>query len=203
MNANKYGGLFVAFDGPNGVGKSTLIEHVKYELSNRGLEAFVTKEPSNTQLGYFTRQIAEHLDGKSLACLVAADRYHHLKETVIPQLRAGSIVITDRYVLSSLILQCMDNVETEFVLALNDQVIAPDIQVAVKANVSVLQARLNERSQLTRFERGQRSFEELRFMDLGIAALRERDVNILEIDNSGNLSENVSLIIEQILAVRL
>lgn len=201
MKTNVYGGLLVAFDGPNGVGKSTLIEHVKFELVNLGLETFTTKEPSDTQLGHFTRQIAEHLDGESLTCLVAADRYHHLKEIVIPQLQMRRIVITDRYILSSLILQCMDGVETEFVLSANGNIIVPDLQVAVNADVSTLQARLNERNQLTRFERGQRSSEELRFMDLGIAALKKRNVNVLEVDNTGELTESVSIIMKKILEV--
>jgi dTMP kinase len=115
MKVNDYGGLFVAFDGPNGVGKSTLIQCVSSALAGNGFEVFATKEPTDSQLGHFVRKISEHLDGESLACLVAADRYHHLKEVVIPQLVAGKIVITDRYVLSSLILQCMDNVTTDFV----------------------------------------------------------------------------------------
>ncbi len=156
MHENEHGGLLVAFDGPNGVGKSTIIEHVKYELAHRGLEVFVTKEPSDTKLGNFTRRIAEHLNGESLACLVAADRYQHLKETIVPQLQRGKIVITDRYILSSLILQCMDAVALEFVFAINSKIIIPDIQIAVNANTDILQARLNERDELTRFERGQR-----------------------------------------------
>jgi dTMP kinase len=202
MKKNTYAGKLIAFDGPNGVGKSTLIECVSSELRSRGIDVFVTKEPSDTQLGRFTRQIAENLDGESLACLVAADRYHHLKEEVIPQLQAGRIVISDRYILSSLILQCMDNVDIEFVLAVNEQIIIPDIQIAVKADVDVLHARLGKRNELTRFERGNRSEEELGFMNTAIVALRNRNINMLEIDNTENLAGNVSLIISRINEVR-
>ena len=119
MNKNEYGGLFVAFDGPNGAGKSTLIEQVQQKLAADGLDVYATKEPSESFLGSFTRQIAESLDGESLACLVAADRYYHLKHTIIPALRKGTIVMTDRYILSSLILQCMDNVDANFILSIN------------------------------------------------------------------------------------
>jgi dTMP kinase len=202
MRSNGYGGLFVAFDGPNGVGKSTLIECVNSELTSRGFEVFATKEPTDTDLGHFVRRISEYLDGESLTCLVAADRYQHLKETVIPQLEAGKIVITDRYVLSSLILQCMDNVTTEFVLATNGQALIPDIQVAVSADIAALQERLGERDDLTRFERGHRSEEELKFMNLGISALREREIDVLEVDNTGSFIESVSLILGHILEVK-
>jgi dTMP kinase len=201
MKTNKYSGVLIAFDGPNGAGKSTLIEHVNHELGNHGLEVYVTKEPTDTKLGSITRQIVEDLDGESLACLVAADRYQHLKETIIPLLELGRVVITDRYVLSSLILQCMDGVESEFVFAVNSNIIAPDLQIAVNADTTTLQTRLNERNELTRFERGQRSLEESRFTSLGITALRKRNVSVLEVNNAGDITESVSIIVDKILEV--
>ena len=202
MKKNEYGGLFVAFDGPNGVGKSTLTRQVQHELFNSGFDVCVTKEPSETPLGLFTRQIAESLYGESLACLVAADRYHHLEQIIIPELKKGKIVITDRYILSSLILQCMDNVEESFVLAANDKVILPDIQIVVKADVAVIQSRLNERDKLTRFECKQRSADEFFFMKKGKAVLIEMGVDTLEIENTGNLQENVSLITKRIIEAK-
>ena len=202
MRQNEYGGLFVAFDGPNAVGKSTLIEHVQKGLIISGFDVCVTKEPSDTVLGDFTRQIAESLDGESLACLVAADRYHHLEQTIIPELKNGKIVITDRYILSSLILQCMDNINANFIFSINDRVILPDIQVAIKADADVIQSRLDERNKLTRFERGQRATDELMFMKRGEAALIQRGVSIINLDNSMNLQNNVSSIIKRILEMK-
>lgn len=202
MKKNEYGGLFVAFDGPNGVGKSTLIEHVKDGLCKSGFNVCVTKEPSNTALGSFTRQIAESLCGESLTCLVAADRYYHLEQTIIPELKQEKIVITDRYILSSLILQCMDNVDDSFVIAANDRIISPDLQIVVKADVDVIQSRLSERDELTRFERGQRTSEELAFMEKGEAILKQMGISILDINNSVNLQDNVSLIIKRIVETK-
>jgi dTMP kinase len=199
MTKNNYGGLLVAFDGPNGVGKSTLIEYVQAELTNSGIDVWVTKEPSDTILGKFTRQIAETLDGESLTCLVAADRYHHLNQGVIPQLQANRVVITDRYVLSSLILQRMDNVETDFILTVNDKVIYPDLQIVVTAAEAVIQSRLSERKLLTRFEQGQRTVEELSFLQEGKVIIANLGVQIIEIENSGSLHDNVSLIVKRVL----
>lgn len=202
MKKNKYGGLFVAFDGPNGAGKSTLIAQVQHELVSSGFDVCVTKEPSDTPLGHFTQKMAESLDGECLTCLVAADRYSHLKQTIIPELKKEKIVITDRYILSSLILQSMDNVEEDFILAANDRVILPDIQIAVRANAAVIQSRLNERNNLTRFEREKRPVDELYFMGKGEVTLNKMGIPILEIDNSGNLQKNVALITKCILEVR-
>ena len=202
MKKNDYGGVLIAFDGPNGVGKSTLIDGVKSELLDHSLSVFITKEPTETPLGRFVREISESLNGEELACLVAADRYQHLKADIIPELGKDKIVITDRYVLSSLILQCMDGGEDDFVLAVNGKVVLPDIQISVRASVEAIQARLNERNALTRFERGQRSTDELSFMGKGEAALRELGVSILSVDNSGNLQGNISLIVDEILRAK-
>lgn len=198
MRKNKYSGLFVAFDGPNGVGKSTLIEYVQTDLVKKGINVWITKEPTNTQLGNFTRQIAETLESESLTCLVAADRYQHLGNEIIPNLKEKQVVLTDRYILSSLILQRMDNVDVDFILATNKNIILPDIQIVVTADQDVIQARLNERERLTRFEQGKRTSEELHFLKEGAEILKNLGVEIIIIENSGDLSTNVSAIAKHI-----
>lgn len=198
MRKNNYKGLFIAFDGPNGVGKSTLIEYTQTALAERGIMVWVTKEPTDTTLGRFTRQIAETLGNESLTCLVAADRYQHLKDEIIPQLEKGHVVITDRYILSSLILQRMDNVDVDFILASNQNIILPDIQIAVIASEDIIQSRLNERNQLTRFEKGKRTSEELCFLKEGTEVLRDLGVETIMIENSTNLSDNVSIVVRHI-----
>ena len=199
MKKHDHGGLFIAFDGPNGVGKSTLIESVKAGLKKHSVDVFVTKEPTDSILGQFTRKIAESLRGESLACLVAADRYYHLSEEIVPRLKFGKIVISDRYILSSLILQCMDGVDADFIMAVNDKAIFPDIQVVLTADKTVIQERLSERGKLTRFEQGQRTDEEIKFLHKGKSLLSRLGVVILDIENTENLQENASLIIEHIL----
>jgi len=102
MNKNLYSGKLIAVDGPNGAGKTTILQELRKELEKRGIEACFTKEPTENELGCFVRGYAEKVDGISVACLVAADRYQHLRDEIVPQLEKGRIVITDRYVLSSL-----------------------------------------------------------------------------------------------------
>lgn len=201
MKKNNFGGLFVAVDGPNGVGKSTLIRHVKSVLSENDVDVYVTKEPTDTPLGSFTRQIAESIGNESLTCLVAADRYQHLNNEIIPELTAKHVVITDRYILSSLILQRMDSVDAEFILAANKNIILPDLQIVVTADEGVIQTRLNERKQLTRFEQGNRTSEELMFLEEGVRTLCNFKVKMITIDNSSNLFDNVSIIAKYIAEV--
>lgn len=195
-------GYFVAVDGPNGAGKSTLIKAIKEALEHKGYETYITKEPTGTECGDFVRQYAEGHFGIGVACLVAADRYDHIQNEILPELNKGKIVITDRYVLSTLILQRMDGVDDTFLLNLNSQVLKPNLQIAVFANEEVLQKRLLERQNLTRFEKGKPSKEELFFMKKGILELKKQEVNVICINNNSDLKNNVDEIVSFIVNSR-
>ncbi len=198
MYINKYGGMLVAIDGPNGVGKSALISGVQNILMQNKEQVLVTKEPSSTPLGEFTRNNAENIDGNSLACLVASDRYYHLQNEIIPHLERGYIVIMDRYVLSSLILQRMDSVDVDFILAINNNILKPDLQFAITADSDVIQHRLQERNILTRFERGNKTIIELQYLDEGINCLTRLGINIIKFNNNNNLERNILYMTEEI-----
>ena len=153
-------GYFVAVDGPNGSGKTTVINAIAEKLGLMGYKVKVTREPTNSILGEF-------------ACMVTADRYEHIKNEIEPMLYDGNIVITDRYILSSLILQRMDGVNADYIMDLNALIIRPDLQVTIMADVGTLQKRLSDRAELTRFEKNNRSDEELYYMEKGIEILKK------------------------------
>lgn len=199
MKVNSYGGKFIVIDGPNGVGKTTIIEGLQKELKTRNIDVYFTKEPTETELGKFVRDYAEKHQGISVATLVAADRYQHISEEIIPQLKKGKIVISDRYVLSSLILQRMDEVCEEFILVINSEIIQPDLQIGVLADNDIIQDRLKNRNCLTRFEKGKRTSEELKWMELGLQILEEKGVNVLRLKNDSNLKDNVISVVEKIM----
>mgnify|MGYP004537113241 CR=1 FL=1 len=199
MNKNLCSGKLIAVDGPNGAGKTTIIQELKKELEKRRIEACFTKEPTDNELGCFVREYAERFDGISVACLVAADRYQHLRDEIVPQLEKGKIVITDRYVLSSLILQRMDEVSEEFILALNNEIVQPDLQIAVFADRDVIQNRLKERSCLTRFERGNKTNKELEYMEKGIQVLQEQGIDVFQLINDNNLGDSVAKVTQAII----
>jgi len=146
-------GLFVTFDGPNGVGKTSVFNGVADQLHQNGFEIVRTKEPTNSSLGRFILQAEESYRGRTFASLVAADRYFHLDNEVLPALREGKIVLSDRYIESSLVLQRLDDVEIEFVWTLNSQVYVPDLSVILTASPKTLEKRLAQRVSLGRFER--------------------------------------------------
>ncbi len=102
--------MFITFEGGEGSGKSTVIERVKERLESLGHVVMVTREPGGVRIAESIRNIildTEHteMDGRTEALLYAAARRQHLVEKVVPALNAGQIVLSDRFVDSSLAYQ--------------------------------------------------------------------------------------------------
>jgi dTMP kinase len=103
-------GFFVAFEGGDGAGKSTQAELVAEWLREKGHEVVVTHEPGGTRIGGFLREVLldvanAGLSSRTEALLYAADRAEHVDSVIRPALERGAIVVTDRYIDSSLAYQ--------------------------------------------------------------------------------------------------
>lgn len=145
-------GQFVTLDGPGGAGKSTLLRHLTTQLHTAGIATHATTEPSAGPAGRLARTSTTIFHSHALACLVAADRYHHLQTEINPALEAGKVVICDRYVPSSYALQVLDGVEEDFVTAINAHTLRPDLAVILTCDPDELQRRLTTRGSHGRFE---------------------------------------------------
>ncbi|WIV59069.1 dTMP kinase [Amycolatopsis nalaikhensis] len=150
-------GAFVTLDGPAGVGKTTTTQLVREYLGKRGYKVHATTEPSHGVLGNTARHGTDTYRGHTLACLVAADRYHHLETEVRPRVQEGHIVVCDRYVASSYVLQRMDGVPLIFVEAINAAADRPDLAVILQAPPAVTAARVAARGAHDRFHAGEES----------------------------------------------
>src|SRR5258708_14774424 len=115
-------GLFITFDGPNGVGKSSLLLCVAALLTQSGCHILTTKEPTFSSLGQFVRDAEEVYTGRAFAHLVAADRYFHITSEILPSLSAAKGILCDRYVESSLVLQRLDGFNIYEILFINSLV---------------------------------------------------------------------------------
>jgi dTMP kinase len=104
------GGVLIAFEGGEGAGKSTQVRRLQEWLTNEGLVARATFEPGATPSGAGIRSIVldkanAGIAPRSEALLYAADRAQHVHDVLRPALDAGEVVITDRFVDSSLAYQ--------------------------------------------------------------------------------------------------
>lgn len=103
-------GFFVVFEGGEGAGKSTQMEAFVAWLRERGEEVVSTREPGGTQIGTKIRAIlldpdSRGMDERTEALLYAADRAQHVAEVIKPSLDEGKIVVSDRFLDSSLAYQ--------------------------------------------------------------------------------------------------
>jgi dTMP kinase len=103
-------GLFISFEGGEGAGKSTQTKLLKDWLEKQGESVVLTREPGGTTLGNQIRQIlldnnTGAISPRSEALMYAADRAHHVYSVIRPALDRGEVVITDRYIDSSIAYQ--------------------------------------------------------------------------------------------------
>jgi dTMP kinase len=103
-------GVFVCFEGGEGAGKSTQARLLEKWLQSEGYDVVLTFEPGDTGVGQQIRGMVldpttGHLDDRTEALLYAADKAEHLDKVVRPALEKGAVVVTDRYVDSTLAYQ--------------------------------------------------------------------------------------------------
>ena len=101
---------FITFEGCDGCGKTTVLKLVSEELSKRKVDFLLTREPGGSKIAEQIRNII--LDKKNIeedsrteALLYAASRRQHLTDVVLPALKQGKLVLSDRYIDSSLAYQ--------------------------------------------------------------------------------------------------
>jgi dTMP kinase len=95
-------GIFISFEGIEGTGKSTQAKLLYQWLFSKKYEVVLTEEPGGTQIGLRIRELllsVEHKDMTSLTELLLynASRAQHLHEIIVPAIRRGAVVITDRF----------------------------------------------------------------------------------------------------------
>jgi dTMP kinase len=144
-------GLFISLEGIDGVGKSTQSDLLEEFLRSVGREVLRTFEPGGTELGQEIRHLLLHRKGdvapRSEALLYAADRAHHVATKVRPALARGEVVITDRYLDSSVAYQGAGRaLKAEDVRAISMfavEGLLPDLTILLDLEASAAAARRN------------------------------------------------------------
>ena len=192
-------GLFITIEGPNGVGKTTFIKKIA-ECLEKMYSVVITREPTDTEFGIYVRNNEGKLKGNAYAYLIAADRCNHLEGIIEPALNENKVVICDRYIESSLVLQAFDGVKLEDIWRLNSKFRVPDISIILIAKEETLSKRLSEREKLTDFEKRMTRDNEIKGYIYANEFLKNQDFNMMLLYNETerDLEINIQKVLDMI-----
>jgi dTMP kinase len=183
-------GVFVVFEGGEGAGKSTQVNRLADALLAEGRDVVVTREPGATDVGARIRELV--LDKgdapapRAEALLYAADRAHHVASVVRPALARGAVVVSDRYVDSSLAYQgagrTLPVAEISWLSSWATGGLKPDLVVLLDVDPGVGLGRVDSRGQgQDRLESENRAFHErVRYAFLDLAAADPKRYLVLD-----------------------
>ncbi len=207
MTARK--GFFIVIEGLDGAGLSTQSALLAAYLRSKGNDVLLTKEPTASPIGKLTAfalgdLIKAALNRKiefspsTLQLLFAADRAEHLKQEIEPALEANKVVISDRYILSSLAFGSVDN-DLKFLLAINARFRRPDLTVIIDTPPAVCLERIERnRENIELFEEEQR-LEQVRARYLELRECFEHTVIVKGDRPKAEVAKEIETVVEQML----
>ncbi len=186
-------GKLIAIEGCDGSGLSTQTNMLCEWLRSKGHEVLQTKEPTENFVGKIIRSVLRKeiiTDHKTLQLLFCADRAHHLESEIIPALKQGKIVVTDRYIMSTLAFGSL-NEDAGWLKRLNEKFRKPDLTIIVDVPEDVSINRIKKSRPKTEL------FEEtskLKKIRANYRKLSEEFTNIISVDGTKPPEEVFNLI---------
>ena len=187
---SKMGGLFLVFEGVDGSGTTTQVEHLCKFLKSRGHEVVRTREPGGTPLSERIRHLVLDPNWKETSFLTelflyAASRAQHVEELIAPALDRGRIVVCDRFTVSSVAYQSFGRgLNRDLVEKVNEMAIEsciPDMTLFLRISVEeALRRRVRRAEQIDRLEEAGQFLQER--VALGYEAVFKEDPNAVVVD---------------------
>ena len=166
-------GLFICVEGLDGCGKTTQTKLLVRKLRKIGWDAVYTAEPSRGKIGQFIKKYCLHGEKRTFpiveALLFAADRFEHVEREVIPALNEGKVVVSDRYVYSSLAYQGATGLDLKWIEMINEHAIRPDLAIFVDVEPEAVIKRLKQKKSVMENLETQRKVREVyvKFVEKG------------------------------------
>ncbi len=181
--------LFITLEGPEGAGKSTQAKLLARRLRREGYDTLLTREPGGTRIGRRIREVLLSPDHRGMCPeselgLYFSDRAQHLREVVFPALRAGKLVVSDRFTDSTLAYQGYGRGLSLELIRRLDRIMTgsfrPDLTVLLDlaAEVGLSRARRRNRKSESHRKEGRFEIEALAFHERvrrGYVALARRE----------------------------
>jgi dTMP kinase len=137
---------FIAFEGIDGCGKGTQAKLLCDRLKDAGREPLLTVEPTRGPIGKLIREhmASPFLEDKSLALMFASDRIEHLDKEIRPAMESEKIVVSDRYVYSSIAYQGQ-TIDIDWVGEINSYADRPDLVILIDVSPRTARKRMEDR----------------------------------------------------------
>jgi dTMP kinase len=166
-------GVFIGIEGLDGSGKSTQAKLLTKKLCKEGYDAVFTAEPSKGKIGCFIRKRLfdkERMPPSVEALLFAADRLEHVQCVIVPALQAGKIVISDRYVYSSLAYQGCAGLSLDWIETINANAQKPDLSIFIDVAPEIVLKRLKRKKSVMENLQTQQRVQEIyqRYVEKGL-----------------------------------
>ena len=153
-------GVFITFEGPDGSGKTTQIRLLAEYLNAKGYPVVMTREPGGTRISEDIRKIILDPDNKEMddmteALLYAAARAQHVAQLIKPSVEEGKIVLSDRFMDSSIAYQGYGRELGDKIRIINEYAVAgmhPDLTFFLDLSAEAGISRANKRQKLDRLE---------------------------------------------------
>jgi dTMP kinase len=163
--------LFFSFEGPDGAGKTTIVQMLAQHLTKKGFDVMTTREPGGIEIAEQIRSILlnpnnKTMDARTEALLYAAARRQHLVEKIIPALEEGKVVLCDRFIDSSLAYQGfarglgMDEIFSINQFAINGLMPVLTVYFDVDPKIGLERINKNQQREVNRLDLEQLAFHE-------------------------------------------
>lgn len=201
-------GIIISFEGPDGAGKTTVLEQVLPVLQEKGYDIVTTREPGGVEIAEHIRDVildVNHvaMDSKAELLLYMAARRQHYVEKVLPALEVGKVVLIDRFIDSSIAYQGAGRgLDKDIITRLNDFATdgrKPDLTLYfdVESEIGLARIAKNAEREVNRLD-----LEKLHMhkrVREGYLVLAEQEKRIVTIDASRELADVVSETLHTIL----
>ena len=193
-------GLFITLEGGEGSGKTTVASEVIKKFSQIGVDVIYTREPGGSQIAEKIRDLIldpnhTEMDSRTEALLYAAARRQHLVEKVLPALKAGKVVLCDRFIDSSIVYQGhAREIEIEQIYKINDFAIdgcMPDLTILlnIKPELGLARIAVNKNREVNRLDLEEMIFHEKVYE--GYQLQMEENLDRIRVVDASQSIENV------------
>ena len=166
-------GFFICVEGLDGCGKTTQAKILVRKLRRMGYNTVYTAEPSHGKIGRFIKRYylyrGKRVSSIVEALLFAADRYEHVENEIIPALKDGKIVVSDRYMYSSLAYQGAVGLSLDWIRKINEHAVTPNLAIFIDVEPDTVIKRLKPKKSVMENLETQRKVREvyLKFVENG------------------------------------